>query len=245
MSPDTSAEGFDLSDPHAYDHSHADVSSGWLRASVFGAMDGLVSNIGLIAGIAAAGASPAIVVITGVSGLIAGAISMALGEYTSVRTANEQVDSEVRTEREALERNPVGEQAELAMLFTKFGMSAEVATLAASQVHSDEENALRVHLTHELGLNPDDKPSPWVAAISSFVFFSLGALVPLIPFLFGFGTLWLALAFGGAGLLIAGGIAATFTRRSWVRGALRQLLFGGIAVTATYAIGTLLGVDAM
>lgn len=245
MPRDASPEDFELSDPHAYDHSHANVSSGWLRASVFGAMDGLVSNIALIAGVAAAGAAPGIVIITGVSGLIAGAISMALGEYTSVRTANEQVDSEVRTERAALARNPRGEQAELAVLFTKFGMHADVATLAASQVHSNDENALRVHLTHELGLNPDDKPSPWVAAISSFVFFSVGALVPLIPFLFGSGELWLGLAFGGVGLLIAGGIAATFTRKNWLRGAIRQLVFGGIAVAATFAIGTLLGVDTM
>lgn len=245
MPRDTSPDDYELSDPHAYDHSHANVSSGWLRASVFGAMDGLVSNIGLITGVAAAGAGPAIVVVTGVSGLIAGAISMALGEYTSVRTANEQVDAEVRTEREALSRNPEGEQAELAVLFTKFGMEAEVATLAASQVHTNDERALRVHLTHELGLNPDDKPSPWVAAISSFVFFSVGAIVPLVPFLFGSGELWLGLAFGGAGLLIAGGVAATFTRRNWLKGALRQLLFGGVAVAATFVIGTLLGVDSM
>ena len=229
--------------PHDYDHSHADVSSGWLRASVFGAMDGLVSNIGLITGIAAAGASPHIVVLTGLSGLIAGALSMALGEYTSVRTQNEQLDSEVRTERDALARNPDGERAELAVLFTEFGMQAEVAELAASQVHTNDENALRVHLTHELGLNPDEKPSPWVAAISSFVFFSLGALVPIIPFLLGFGELWIGLLFGGAGLLIAGAIAATFTKRSWLKGALRQLLFGGIAVAATYTIGMLMGVD--
>lgn len=243
-SKDPVSDAIDVARPHDYDHSHADVSSGWLRASVFGAMDGLVSNIGLITGIAAAGASPHLVVLTGLSGLIAGAISMALGEYTSVRTQNEQLDSEVRTERDALARNPEGERAELAVLFTELGMKSDIAEIAASQVHVDSENALRVHLTHELGLNPDEKPSPWVAAISSFVFFSMGALVPIIPFLLGFGELWLGLTFGGVGLLIAGGIAATFTRKNFLRGALRQLLFGGIAVAATYTIGMLMGVDA-
>lgn len=235
----------DISKPHEYDHRHADVSSGWLRASVFGAMDGLVSNVGLIAGIAAAGASPGIVAITGVSGLIAGAISMALGEYTSVRTANEQLDKEVRTEQEAHFRNPEGEQAELAALFERLGMEQDVADVAAGQVHANSDQAVRVHLAHELGLSPEEKPSPWVAAFSSFLSFGVGALIPILPFLFGFGTLWWGLAFGGVGLLLAGGFAAGITRRNWLAGSARQLLFGGIAVAATYTIGMLLGVSSL
>lgn len=237
------AESDDISRPHDYDHRHADVSSGWLRATVFGAMDGLVSNIGLIAGIAAAGASNTIVAITGISGLIAGAISMALGEYTSVRTANEQLDAEVITEREAHTRNPVGEQAELSVLFSKLGMERETAEIAASQVHANSESAVRVHLAHELGLSLDDRPSPWVAAFSSLLSFGVGAFIPIIPFVFGFGNLWVGLAFGGAGLLLAGALAATTTKRNWLAGAARQLLFGGIAVTATYTIGMLLGIS--
>lgn len=233
----------DISRPHDYDHRHADVSSGWLRATVFGAMDGLVSNIGLIAGIAAAGASNTMVAITGISGLIAGAISMALGEYTSVRTANEQLDAEVLTEREAHSRNPVGEQAELSALFARLGMETETADAAASQVHANSESAVRVHLSHELGLSLDDRPSPWVAAISSFLSFAVGAFIPIIPFVFGFGNLWVGLAFGGVGLLLAGALAARTTKRSWIAGAGRQLLFGGIAVAATYTIGMLLGVS--
>lgn len=229
--------------PHEYDHSHQSVGSGWLRASVFGAMDGLVSNIGLIAGIAAAGASNHIVTITGVSGLIAGAISMALGEYASVRTQNEQLDSEIETERQALTRNPSGEQAELSVLFEELGMSEDTASKAANEIHEDAERALRVHLTHELGLSIEDRPSPWVAAVSSFIFFSLGAVIPIIPFIFGFGSLPMGLLFGGVGLLAAGGTAAIFTRKNWLGGALRQLLFGGLAVAATYSIGMLLGVS--
>lgn len=228
---------FDRANPHDYDHSHSDVSSGWLRASVFGAMDGLVSNIALIAGIAAAGAHTEIVVLTGLAGLVAGAISMALGEFTSVRTQNEQLDSEVHTERLALARNPEGERAELTALFMRLGMNQETAEAGALQVHQDDEQALRVHLTHELGLDPDEKASPWIAAVSSFVFFSIGAFIPLLPYLLGFGTLPLALLFGGIGLFAAGGLATMFTRHRWWIGASRQLLFGAIAVTATYAIG--------
>lgn len=230
-------------DLHEYDHTHQSVGSGWLRASVFGAMDGLVSNIGLIAGIAAAGASNHIVAVTGVSGLIAGAISMALGEYASVRTQNEQLDSEVETERQALARNPRGERAELSVLFQELGMSEQTAGRAAREIHTDAEQALRVHLTHELGLSLEDRPSPWVAAVSSFIFFSIGAVIPIIPFLFGFGSLPLGLLFGAVGLLMAGGTAAIFTRKNPFAGALRQLLFGGVAVAATYSIGMLLGVS--
>lgn len=235
-----------IANPHEYDHSHSSsAGSGWLRASVFGAMDGLVSNIGLIAGIAAAGASPGVVMITGVSGLISGGISMALGEYTSVRTQNEQHQAEVQTERAALNRNPVGEQAELAVMFESLGMQPDTASDAAAQIHVNSEQALKVHLAHELGLTPDDHPSPYVAAISSFFAFSLGAIIPILPYFFGFDSLWLALAFGGVGLLAAGFTAAKFTSRNPFSGAGRQLLFGGLAVAVTYGIGSLFGVSSL
>lgn len=234
-----------IANPHEYDHRHADIASGWLRAAVFGAMDGLVSNLGLIAGIAAAGAAPGIVAITGISGLIAGSISMSLGEYASVRTANEQVDAEVAVEREAHDRNPEGERAELAQLFERLGMETAIAQTAAEQVHGDAEQAIRVHISHELGMSPEEKPSPWVAAFSSLFAFGIGALIPILPFLFGFGTLGWGLALGGVGLLLAGGLAARFTRRNWLAGAARQLLFGGLAVGVTYTIGKLLGVSAL
>lgn len=237
-------EPVNIANPHEYDHNHSSsAGTGWLRASVFGAMDGLVSNIALIAGIAAAGAAPAIVAITGISGLIAGAISMALGEYTSVRTHNEQMQVEVQTERAALERNPEGERAELTALFESLGMRHDTAEDAATQVHANSEQALRVHLAHELGLSPDEQPSPLVAAFSSFIAFSLGAVIPLIPYLIGMDSLPVALACGGVGLLAAGFTAARFTGRNPLLGAGRQLLFGGIAVVATYIIGMLFGVS--
>lgn len=237
---------YNIANPHEYDHSHSSsAGSGWLRASVFGAMDGLVSNVGLIAGIAAAGAAPGIVAITGISGLISGAISMALGEYTSVRTQNEQLAVEIEIERDALHRNPVGEQAELTVMFTNLGMDEGTARAAATQVHANNEQALKVHLAHELGLSPDDRPSPMVAATSSFAAFSIGALIPVLPYLLGLGELWWGLLFGGVGLLIAGFTAAKFTDRNPFSGAVRQLLFGGVAVTATFLIGRLLGVSSL
>lgn len=237
---------FDIAKPHEYDHNHSSsAGSSWLRASVFGAMDGLVSNIGLISGIAAAGAAPSIVAITGVSGLISGAISMALGEYTSVRTQNEQMQAEVETERNALVRNPVGEEAELAQMFESLGMQPDTAQEAASQVHTNNDQALKVHLAHELGLSPDEQPSPWVAAFSSFLAFGIGAVIPVLPYLLGFGTLWWGLLFGAVGLLAAGFTAAKFTDRNPFAGAGRQLVFGGFAVAATYGIGRLLGVSTL
>jgi VIT1/CCC1 family predicted Fe2+/Mn2+ transporter len=229
--------------PHDYDHTHSNVTGGWLRASVFGAMDGLVTNIALIAGIGAAGASGPTIVLTGVAGLVAGAFSMALGEYTSVRTQNEQIDSEMVVERSALARNPIGEQHELVNTFTRMGMSTATARDAAAEVHSNADTALRVHLTQELGVDPTARAGPIVAAGSSFVAFSIGAAIPLVPFLFGIDLLWVGLAVGAVGLIAAGSLAARFTNRPWWRGALRQLLFGSIAVAATFLVGTLIGID--
>lgn len=229
-------------DPHDYDHSHPDISGGWLRAAVFGAMDGLVSNIALIAGIGAAGASAPVIVVTGTAGLVAGAFSMALGEYASVKTANEQVHSELAVEIEAHLRNPEGEVHELARHFTAMGMSDKTASMAAREIHLNSDAAARVHITQELGVDPHSNPSPWVAAFSSFAMFGVGAAVPLIPFILGSSSLLVGLGVGAAGLLLAGGISARFTRKSYFKSAVRQLLFGSIAVGATYLVGMLLGV---
>ncbi|MFD6607818.1 VIT1/CCC1 transporter family protein [Micromonospora chalcea] len=221
---------------------HADVSGGWLRPAVFGAMDGLVTNIALIAGVGGGGVSPRSVVLTGTAGLVAGAISMGLGEYTSVRSANEQVAAEVAKERRELERHPEAEARELADAWVARGLPRELATQVAEAVRANPEEALRVHVREELGVDPDDQPSPWAAAISSFICFSVGALVPLLPYLLGFTSLWLALAVGGVGLFVAGAIVARFTYRPWWTSGLRQLLLGGLAAGATYLIGALIGV---
>jgi VIT1/CCC1 family predicted Fe2+/Mn2+ transporter len=226
----------------AHDHSHSDVSGGWLRAAVFGAMDGLVSNTALVAGVGAGGASPRTIVLTGVAGLIAGAISMSLGEYTSVKTQNEQLDLEVAKERHELEHNAEGEMSELAGMLTSRGVEPRLARDVAGQLSADREVALRLHIVAEIGLSPDEKPSPRVAAVSSLLTFSIGAVFPLLPYLFGLSLLWVALVSGGVGLLVAGALSSRFTPRPWWYAGLRQLLFGVVAAGATYLIGLAIGV---
>src|SRR5690242_3337408 len=137
--------------PHDFDHEHADVSGGWLRAATFGAMDGLVSNTALIAGVAASASAQA-VVLSGVAGLLAGAFSMAMGEYTSVTTANEQIDSEVHVEKSSFQRQPEAEQAELVAKLVALGMSPETAATASEEIHQDDHKAINFHLIQELGV---------------------------------------------------------------------------------------------
>jgi VIT1/CCC1 family predicted Fe2+/Mn2+ transporter len=223
-------------------HTHADVSGGALRASVFGAMDGLVTNIALVAGVGAAGATPRFIVLTGMAGLVAGAFSMAMGEYTSVRTQNEQVDREWHRETDEIAVHPEVEERELASMFVGMGMRGETALAAAHDIHQDPRQAALVHVTHELGLDPREKPSPRVAAISSFVTFSLGALIPLLPYLLGFGSLVAGLTVGGVGLFIAGALASLATVVPWWVSAVRQVAFGALAAGATYLVGLALGV---
>jgi vacuolar iron transporter family protein len=224
------------------EHHHADVSGGWLRAATFGAMDGLVTNIALIAGVGGGGVGPHTIVLTGAAGLVAGAISMGIGEYTSVRTQNEQVSAELDKELRELRANPEGEAAELAAMWAARGLPIDLARQVADVLKGNPEQALRVHAQEELGVVPDELPSPWVAAASSFVCFSIGALIPLLGYLLGADDLWLALGIGGIGLFMAGAIMASFTGRSWWRSGLRQLVLGGLAATATYLIGALIGV---
>ena len=228
--------------PDEIGHTHHDVSGGWLRPAVFGAMDGLVTNIALVAGVGGAGVSSDVVVLTGVAGLVAGAFSMALGEYASVDTQNDSVRAEAAIERSEIARNPRAEQAELVDMYVEMGLTRETAERVAREVHADEELAVRVHVTQELGVDPDEQPSPLAAAVSSFLCFAVGALVPLIPYLLGYASLLAGLAVGAVGLFVAGAVAARFTTRPWWLGGLRQLLFGAIAAGATYLVGSLIGV---
>ena len=226
----------------AYDENHhADVSGGWLRAAVFGAMDGLVSNIALIAGVGGGGVAPRTIVLTGTAGLVAGAISMAIGEYTSVRTQTEQVAAEVAKERHELEHNPEAEIEELTRVWVRRGLPVHLAHEVARVVHADPQEALRLHAREELGVDPDEQPSPWVAAFSSLVCFSAGAAVPLLPYVLGATVLWPALVAGGVGLFVAGAAVSRFTHRPWWLSGMRQLLLGSVAAAATYVIGALVG----
>jgi VIT1/CCC1 family predicted Fe2+/Mn2+ transporter len=230
--------------PAVEPHHHADVSGGWLRPAVFGAMDGLVTNIALIAGVGGGGVAPRTLVLTGVAGLVAGAISMGLGEYTSVRSQNEQVGAEVDKERRELERHPEAEARELADAWAARGLPRHLADQVAEVLRRNPDEALRVHVREELGVDPDEQPSPWTAAVSSFLCFSVGAVIPLLPYLFGLSNLWIALGVGGVGLFAAGAVVARFTGRRWWTSGLRQLILGAAAAGATYGIGSLIGVTA-
>jgi VIT1/CCC1 family predicted Fe2+/Mn2+ transporter len=220
---------------------HRDVSGGWLRPAVFGAMDGLVTNISLISGVGAGGASAHAVALAGFAGLVAGAFSMATGEFVSVSSQNELVQSEVESERRELARNPAGEQAELAASFRARGVEPALAARVAAQISAQPDRGLSYHVREELGVDHEDLPSPWTAAGASFAAFSAGALVPLIPFLAGAPRLWLALALSALAAFLGGGMVGRLTGRPFLRAAARQLLLGTLAAGATYAIGLSVG----
>ncbi len=180
-----------------WSHGHRDVSGGWLRPAVFGAVDGLVTNASLISGLGGGGVSAHTVVLTGVAALVAGAFSMGTGEYISVTNQNELVHSEVSLERQMLSRFPAAEQEELAGYFSQYGADPETAARMAAAVSSDPGTALRIHAREELGVDPDELPSPVLAGVASLLAFSLGALVPLFPYLVGASVLWASLALDG------------------------------------------------
>ena len=168
-----------------WSHRHRDVSGGRLRPTVFGAVDGLVTNASLIAGLGGGRASPHAVILTGVAALVAGSFSMGTGEYVSVTNQNELVHAEVATERKMHARFPDAEQAELADTFIGYGADPETAARMAAAVSRDPDTALRVHTREELGVDPFELPSAVVAGVSSLVAFSVGALIPLLPYLAG------------------------------------------------------------
>jgi vacuolar iron transporter family protein len=223
---------------HGPGHHHRDVSGGWLRPAVFGAMDGLVTNVSLIAGVGGGGGSSHTIVLTGLAGLAAGACSMAAGEFVSVSSQNELVQAEVNKERLELERNPVFEQAELAGMLRARGVSAATARQAAEEISAQPEKALAVHALEELGVDPGELPSPLVAAGASMASFAVGALIPLIPYLADVDVLGFALGLAAVAAVVGGGMVARMTDRPVWRGALRQLSRGAFAVGVTSRIGS-------
>jgi vacuolar iron transporter family protein len=222
-------------------HEHRDVTGGWLRPAVFGAMDGLVSNFALIAGVAGGKASHQVIVLTGLAGLAAGAFSMAAGEYISVASQSEAAAAEIEVERHELEHRPEAEQLELAQLYEARGLDAELAAEVARQLSRDPEEALGIHAREELGVDPDDLPSPLLAAVSSFLSFSVGAFLPVLPYLLGVHGLWISAIIAIVGLFAAGAVVSRVTIRTWWYGGLRQLMLGVAAAAITYGIGSLIG----
>jgi VIT1/CCC1 family predicted Fe2+/Mn2+ transporter len=224
-----------------WSHRHRDVSGGWLRPTVFGAVDGLVTNTSLIAGLGGGGVSAHVIILTGAAALVAGAFSMGTGEYVSVTNQNELVDAEVATERTMHARFPAAEQAELVDTFIGYGADAETAARMAAAVSADPDTALRVHTREELGVDPFELPSPLFAGISSLVAFSAGALIPLLPYLAGLSVLGAALGVAAVALLTGGIVVGRLTGRPAVRSGLRQLVLGGVAVAVTFTVGSLIG----
>jgi VIT1/CCC1 family predicted Fe2+/Mn2+ transporter len=220
---------------------HRDVSGGWLRPAVFGAMDGLVTNSSLIAGIGGGGGGHAMIVLTGIAGLIAGAFSMATGEYISVKSQNELTQAEVELERLQHERDRDGKLDRLTQVFMDKGVSPNLAEAVSRQISADPERAVVTHVREELGLDPDDLPSPRTAAVASFISFTIGALVPLGPFLLGYPSLQAALTLAGLAAFAGGAAVARLTGRSSVLGGLRQFTAAFLATGMAYFIGHLVG----
>jgi len=222
-------------------HSHRDVTGGWLRPATFGVMDGLVSNFALVAGVVGGGASGKVVIVTGLAGLVAGACSMASGEFTSVSSQTELMQSEIEVERRELKIHPEEELKELAMMYEAKGLHPELALEVAKELTANPEVALDVHVREELGVDPNDLPSPWLAAGSSFAAFAFGAVIPLLPFIFGAASVLPALLLSALGLLVTGGIVGRITARPFWYGGGRQLLLGGLSAAVTYLIGLAVG----
>ena len=216
-----------------------------LRAAVLGVNDGLVSNLSLVMGVAGAGVASSDILITGVAGLIAGACSMAMGEWISVQSSRELHERELSVERGHIATDPSSEQAELALVYEQKGLHPEQAKDVAASLMADPETALDTHAREELGIDPEELGgSPWVAAGTSFALFVVGAIVPVIPFIFLEGTAAIVTALVAAvvGLFLIGAAITLLTGRSVMRSGLRQLGFGLAAAGVTYGVGLLFGV---
>ena len=218
--------------------------SGTLRAVIFGVSDGLVSNLSLVMGVAGASASPQFVLLAGIAGLLAGAFSMAAGEYISMQSQRELFERQIALERAEMEAMPDEEEAELAAAYRAKGFARDEATRIAHRLFQDPEAALDMLVREELGLDPDELGSPWGAAIGSFIAFGIGAVIPVIPFLFGGGLLITAISLGASlvALFAVGAGVSMLTGRSLVFSGLRQLGIGLGAAVVTYLIGSVIGV---
>jgi len=222
---------------------HRALGGGTLRAGVFGVNDGLVSNTCLVMGVAGAAVEPGIILITGVAGLLAGAFSMAAGEFISMLSQKEMFEHQIAQERDELERYPAEEAEELALIYAARGVPLDEARVITKKLIANPEQALDTLAREELGLNPDDLGSPIGAALSSFIAFCIGASLPLIPFLFGMSQgVLIAAILSGAALFGVGAALSLFSGKGALLGGLRMLLIGAAAAAATYGIGALFNV---
>jgi len=222
---------------------HRGDRSGALRAAVFGVNDGLVSNTSLVMGFAGSGAAHTVILFAGLAGLLAGAFSMAAGEYISMRSQREAYQREISLEAEELREDPAAEAEELALIYRAKGVDAEEAERIAATIMEDQDAALDTMAREELGLNPDELGSPWAAAFSSLLAFTVGAVVVVIPYLFGSGlaALVAAIALACLALFAVGATIGLLNGRTPVRAGIRQLLVGGAAALLVFGIGHLIG----
>ena len=218
--------------------------SGTLRAVIFGVSDGLVSNLSLVMGVAAAAASTSFVLLAGIAGLLAGAFSMAAGEYISMQSQRELFEHQIALERAEMEAMPEEEEAELAAAYRSKGFARDEAARIAHRIFQDPATALDTLVREELGLDPDELGSPWRAALGSFVAFAIGAIVPVIPYLFGAGSavLYVSLGLSLAALFVVGACVSLLTGRGVIFSGVRQLGIGLAAALVTYLIGSIIGV---
>jgi VIT1/CCC1 family predicted Fe2+/Mn2+ transporter len=227
------------------DHHHGRVQGGGARAAVFGVSDGLVTNVSLILGFAGANAGPGLVRLAGIAGLTAGAFSMATGEWVSMQAQRELFERELALEQHEIRHRPEGERRELVRIYEDRGVEPAVARTLASEMMRTPELALETHAREELGIDPGALGKPLQAAVSSFATFALGALLPLIPWFFSRGTA-ATVASVVVGAVAALGVGATltvFTRQSWWRSSLRQLLISAIAASVVFGVGSGIGVS--
>ena len=224
---------------------HRDVQGGTTRAAVLGAGDGLLTNLSLVLGVAGASANASAVRLAGVAGLLAGAFSMAAGELVSVRAQQEMVDREVQVERQELAEDPEGERRELAGMYRAQGLSAEDANTVAQILSANPDIALDTHARLELGVDPQAPGSAWRAAITSFLSFSVGAILPLFPWFFteGSGAVIASVIIGAIAALALGAAIGAMSGRSVLGTALRQLAVAAVAAAVTYGVGSLLGIS--
>jgi VIT1/CCC1 family predicted Fe2+/Mn2+ transporter/rubrerythrin len=228
---------------------HRAGRSGTLRAVIFGVSDGLVSNLALVMGVAGAGAGAAVgdgrfVLLAGIAGMLAGAFSMAAGEYISMQSQRELFERQIALERAEMEAMPEEEQAELTAVFRSKGFTDDEARTIAARIFTDPQRALDTLVREELGLDPDELGSPWGAATGSFVAFAIGALIPVVPFVVGGGgvAFWAAVIASLVALFVVGAGVSLLTGRGLLFSGARQVGIGGLAAAVTYLVGTAIGV---
>ena len=228
---------------HSPEERHRQISDGWIRAGIFGVSDGLVTNTSFILGFAGASPGHNVVRLAGIATLIAGGFSMASGEWLSMRATKELMEYEINVERQSIADDPEMERRELREMFKSRGIDAELAERLSVDLMRDPDLALQTHVREEMGVDPSATGSPWAAAGSSLATFSLGALIPLLPWLWSSSgnEVWWSVGLAAAGSASVGGAIGVFTRRGTLRWSLRQVAVTGLAAAVTFAVGRLVG----